>query len=80
MADTTIFLHSTQTSLHNVIEYALDNINENEINGIWMFDLAICFDTIIHKLLFFNWADMALIALDYYGLQIISMNELKLFP
>ena len=41
-------LHSTQTSLHNVIEYVLDNINENEINGICMFDLAKCFD---HKLL-----------------------------
>ena len=34
-------LHSTQTSLHN----------ENEINGICMFDLAKCFDTIDHKLL-----------------------------
>ena len=45
-------LHSTQTSLHNVIEYVLDNINENEINGICMFDLAKCFDTIDHKLLF----------------------------
>ena len=44
-------LHSTQTSLHNVIGYVLDNINENEINGIWMFDLAKCFDTIDHKLL-----------------------------
>ena len=35
-------LHSTQTSLHNVIEYVLDNINENKINGICMFDLAKC--------------------------------------
>ena len=45
-------LHSTQTSLHNVIEYVLDNINENEINDICMFDLAKCFDTVDHKLLF----------------------------
>ena len=45
-------LHSTQTSLHNVIEYVLDNINENEINGICMFDLAKCFDAIDHKILF----------------------------
>ena len=30
-------LHPTQTSLHNVIEYVLDKINENEINGIWQF-------------------------------------------
>ena len=44
-------LHSTQTSLHNVIEYVLDNINENEINDICMFDLAKCFDIIDHKLL-----------------------------
>ena len=44
-------LYSTQTSLHNVIEYVLDNINENEINGICMFGLAKCFDTIDHKLL-----------------------------
>ena len=44
-------LHSTQTSLHNVIEYVPDNINENEINGICMFDLAKYFDTIDHKLL-----------------------------
>ena len=45
-------LHSTQMSLHNVIEYVLDNINKNEINGICMFDLAKCFDTIDHELLF----------------------------
>ena len=44
-------LHSTQTFFHNVIEYVLDNINENKINGICMFDLANCFDTIDHKLL-----------------------------
>ena len=44
-------LHSTQTSLHNVMEYVLDNINENEINGICMFDIDKCFDTIGHKLL-----------------------------
>ena len=42
-------LHSTQASLHNVIEHVLDNINGNEIN-ICMFDLAKCFDTIYQKL------------------------------
>ena len=42
---------TTQTFLHNVIEYVLDKVNENEINGICMFDLAKCFDTIDHKLL-----------------------------
>ena len=45
-------LHSTQTSVYNVIEYVLDNINGNGINDICMFDLAKCFDTIDHKLLF----------------------------
>ena len=45
-------LHSAQTSLHNVIEYVLDNINENEINGICMFDLGKCFNTIDHQLLY----------------------------
>ena len=40
-------LHSTQTSLHNVIEYVLDYINENEINGICMFDLAKCLTQLI---------------------------------
>ena len=47
-------LNSTQTSLHNVVEYVFDNINENEINGICMFDLAKCFDTIDHKLFLKN--------------------------
>ena len=37
-----------------MIEYVLDNINETEINGICMFDLAKCFKTIDHKLLFFK--------------------------
>ena len=60
-----------------MIEYVLDNINANEINGICMFDLAKCFDTIDHKLLLKN---IALMALNYNGLQIISMNELKLLP
>ena len=46
--------HSTETSLHNVTEKVLDNINENEINGICMFDLPKCFDTINHKLLLKN--------------------------
>ena len=64
-----------------MIEYVLDNIIiKNEINGICMFDLAKCFDTIDHKLLLFSLANMALMALNYYSLHIISMNELKLLP
>ena len=38
--------------MHKVIKYVLENINENEINGICMFDFAKCFDPIDHKLLF----------------------------
>ena len=61
-----------------MIEYVLDNINEilpnqNEINGFCMFALAKCADTIDHKLL--KKKNMALMTLNYYGLQIISMNE-----
>ena len=63
-----------------MIEYVLDNINENEINGICMFDLAKCFDTIDHKLLLKKLSKYGLMALNYNGLQIISMNELKLLP
>ena len=50
---------------HNVIEYVLDNINENEINGICMFDHAKCFDTIDHKLL--------LKKLSKYGLNVTEL-------
>ena len=43
---------STQTSLHNVIFCVLDIMNENEINGMCMFDIVKCFGRIDHKLLF----------------------------
>ena len=58
-----------------MIEYVLDNINENEINGISMFDFSKCFFTIDHKLLLKKLSKIALITLNYYGLQMISINE-----
>ena len=35
-----IKLNSTQTYLHNVIEYAIDNVFNNEINGICMVNIS----------------------------------------
>ena len=43
--------HSTQTSLHRVIDDWLENVNESQITGICMLDIAKCFDTIDHDLL-----------------------------
>ena len=43
--------HSTQTSLHHVIDSFLGNINHGEITGVCLFDLAKCFETIDHELL-----------------------------
>ena len=40
--------HSTQTSLHHVIDSFLDNINHGELTGVCLFDIAKCFDTIDH--------------------------------
>ena len=52
--------HSTQTSLHHVINSFLDNINHGELTGVCLFHLAKCFDTIDHELL--------LVKLGKYGL------------
>ena len=46
--------HSTQTSLHHVIDSFLDNINHGELTGVCIFDLAKCFDTIDHELLLYK--------------------------
>ena len=43
--------HSTQTSLHRVIDDWLENVNEGQITGICMLDIAKCFDTIDYDLL-----------------------------
>ena len=41
--------HSTNTSLHNVVDEWLTNINDGLINGAAFFDLSKCFDTINHR-------------------------------
>ena len=43
--------HSTQTSLHRVIDDCLDNINEDQITGVCLLDISKCFDTINHSIL-----------------------------
>ena len=49
-----IKLHSTQTSLHHVMDSFLDNINHGEFTSVCLFDLAKCFDTIGHELLLYK--------------------------
>ena len=46
--------HSTQTSLHHVMDSIFDNINHGELTGVSLFDLAKCFDTIDHELLLYK--------------------------
>ena len=43
--------HSTQTSLHRVIDDWLDNINEDKIIGMCLLDISKCFETINHSIL-----------------------------
>ena len=43
--------HSTQTSLHRVIDDWLDDINEDQITGVCLLDISKCFDTINHSIL-----------------------------
>ena len=46
--------YSTQTSLHHVIDSFLDNIIHGKFTGVYLFDLAKCFDTIDHELLLYK--------------------------
>ena len=43
--------HSTQTSLHRVIDDWLENINDNQTTGVCLLDISKCFDTISHHIL-----------------------------
>ena len=43
--------HSTQTSLHRVIDDWLENINNNQTTGVCLLDISKCFDTISHRIL-----------------------------
>ena len=43
--------HSTQTSLHRVIDDWLENINDNQTSGVCLLDISKCFDTMSHHIL-----------------------------
>ena len=53
--------HSTQTSLHRVVDAILDNLNEGEYTAACLFDISKCFDTINHRNLLYK--------LDKYGIR-----------
>ena len=60
--------HSTQTSLHKIVDDWLQNIDDKLITGICSLDIAKCFDSLDHNIL--------LEKLEWYG---ISGNELAWF-
>ena len=60
--------HSTQTSLHRVIDDWLENVNDGAITGACLLDISNCFDSINHTIL--------LKKLEMYG---ITSTELKWF-
>ena len=60
--------HSTQTSLHRVLDDWLENVNDGAITGACLLDISKCFDSINHKIL--------LKKLEMYG---ITSTELKWF-
>ena len=60
--------HSTQTSLHRVIDDWLGNVNDGAITGACLLDISKCFDSINHTIL--------LKKLEMYG---ITSTELKWF-
>ena len=43
--------HSTQTSLHRVIDDWLEHINDNSLTGACLLDIAKCFDSINQEIL-----------------------------
>ena len=61
--------HSTQTCLHRVIDDWLENVNEGQITGMCMLDIAKCFDTIDH--------DLLLKKLSLYGIKNVEFKWFK---
>ena len=43
--------HSTQTTLHRVVDEWLENINDNQTIGVCLLNIFKCFDTISHHIL-----------------------------
>ena len=60
--------HSTQTSLHRVIDDWLEQIHDNSLTGACLLDISKCFDSINHEILLKN--------LEMYG---ITGNEIDWF-
>ena len=58
--------HSTQTSLHRLIDDILENRNNNEITGLCFLDIQKCFDTIDHTIL--------LDKLSHYGIRTVELR------
>ena len=58
--------HSTQTSLHRLIDEILENINNNAITGLCFLDIQTCFDTNNHTIL--------LDKLTHYGIRIAELK------
>ena len=58
--------HSTQLSLHRLIDDILENVNENEKTALCFLDIRKCFDTIDHKIL--------LTKLQKYGIRNVELK------
>ena len=69
--DQSVYLkgHSTQTSLHRVLDDWPENVNDGATTGACLLDISKCFDSINHTIL--------LKKLEMYG---ITCTELKWFP
>ena len=61
--------HSTQTSLHRVVDTILEGLNEGEFTAACVFDISKCFDTINHRNLLFK--------LDKYGIRGSALSWFK---
>ena len=62
--------HSTQTSLHTVIDDWLDQINDNSLTGACILDISKCFDSINHEILLKSLKCTALLVMNSIGSQV----------
>ena len=70
--------HSTQTSLHRVIDDWLDNIDEDQITGVCLLDIFKCFDTINYSILLQKLSMHGIKHLNWNGFLPVSIIESKL--